>query len=360
MTKNTDDSDGHQSLFGNKEKLQLHQLRLLEWNGISVGRDQGQKDKPTGEKQVTDTPEKWCLTRGIDLYGWQKKCMDRWFKNGCKGTVKVVTGGGKTVLGLAIAERLQNEKVPELRVAIVVPTIVLMNQWYDELLESGNLPAEAIARTGGGYHEDFDGGTRVLISVLVSASKKLPDMVQKAGVAESLLLIVDECHRAGSKEKSRIFETKRGFNLGLSATPEREEDGEQDESSVFEKSLLGQQLGSIIYDFNLIEALKLGIVPSYTILHYGLGLSAGEKDIAYERELRKGVTVTVKLSESRSGEQAKEVASMIMAVKDPQGGRFYVNEYLNVFAPRMEGLFTDYFYCGRINLENWFPEPYAE
>lgn len=281
MAKNASGSGKSRPLFGSKERLNLHQLRLLEWQDGDVGGHRDRETKPVKEQQVSDVPDKWCLTRDIDLYDWQKECIDRWFGGGCKGTVKVVTGGGKTTLALAIAERLQNENAPELRVAVVVPTIVLMNQWHDELLASGNLPADAIARMGGGHGDVFDESKRVLISVLVSASKKLPDMIRKAGVAESLLLIVDECHRAGSKDMSRVFQTKRKFGLGLSATPEREDD-ERDDDSVYESSSLGQQLGPIIYDFNLADALKFGIVPPYTISHYGLNLSAKEKN-RYER-----------------------------------------------------------------------------
>lgn len=279
--KNTGGSGKSRPLFGNKERLNLHQLRLLEWQDGDVGGRRPRETEPVKGKKVSSIPDKWHLTQGIDLYGWQKECVNRWFSGGCKGTVKVVTGGGKTMLALAIAERLQNEKAPELRVAIVAPTIVLMNQWYDELLENGNLPADAIARMGGGHEDSFDENKRMLISVLVSASKKLPDMIREAGVAESLLLIVDECHRAGSKDMSRVFQTRRKFSLGLSATPEREE-GERDDDSVYESSPLGRQLGPIICDFNLADALKCGIVPPYTISHYGLNLSVREKS-RYER-----------------------------------------------------------------------------
>jgi len=279
--KNTGGSGKSRPLFGSKERLNLHQLRLLEWHdGDAVGH-RGRKADPIKEEQVSAIPDKWCLTRGINLYGWQKECIGRWFAGGCKGTVKVVTGGGKTTLALAIAERLQNENAPGLMVAVVVPTIVLMNQWYDELLASGNLPADAIARLGGGHGDVFDESKRVLISVLVSASKKLPDMIRDAGIAESLLLIVDECHRAGSKDMSKVFQTGRKFSLGLSATPERDED-EMENDSVYESSSLGRQLGPIIYDFDLAAALKSGIVPPYTISHYGLNLSAREKS-RYER-----------------------------------------------------------------------------
>ena len=67
-------------------------------------------------------------------HGWQQQCATKWIKKG-RGTVKVVTGGGKTLLALMIMEVLQNTVDPNLRVVIVVPTIVLMHQWHDAILE---------------------------------------------------------------------------------------------------------------------------------------------------------------------------------------------------------------------------------
>lgn len=280
--------------LSSQDHLTLHQLRLLEWLDSKMPEDK----KSSNEDALIDAraktiPEKWQLTKSIALYEWQRACVDRWFEQK-RGTIKVVTGAGKTVLALAIAEQLQNTSVPELRVAIVVPTIVLMNQWVDELANKGNLPLCAIGRLGGGYKDDFSEGKRILIGVLASASRELPDIVDRAGVGQKLFFVADECHRLGSKEMSRVFQTKRAFNLGLSATPEREDatestlddeitkDSQVDEATSYGTSLTGRELGEIIYDFSLANALELGIVPHFTINHYGLPLSP-EEGITYER-----------------------------------------------------------------------------
>jgi superfamily II DNA or RNA helicase len=188
-----------------------------------------------------------------------------------KGTVKVVTGGGKTLLALSVAEKVQNALDKELRLAVVVPTIVLMHQWYDALLEHGNLPAQAIGRLGGGYDEDFE-NRRVLIAVLTSASKQLPKLVRKAKVGRHLLLIADECHRTGAKEMSEVFKTERRWSLGLSATPERE-----DEDLDYDASRMGSELGPIIFEFNLADAIRERLVPKFTINHYGLPMTFEER-----------------------------------------------------------------------------------
>ena len=260
--------------FHSEERLLLHQLRLLEW----MTREESKRIVDDGEEgreistRPTALPDRWELTKGVRPYEWQRRCIDRWFENGGSGTVKVVTGGGKTFLALAIAERVQNTQDSELRLAIVVPTIVLMHQWHDALLEHGNLPQRAIGRLGDSHKDDFEDGRRILITVLASARTQLPRVVEKSHVGDRLMLVVDECHRTGARENSQVFETPRKWSLGLSATPERE-----GEDADYDKSLVGQALGRIIYEFNLADALREGLVPKFTINHYGLPMNPAER-----------------------------------------------------------------------------------
>ncbi len=325
--------DRDASRFGDAERLMLHQLRLLEWLDSRTDRAGGVvQAEAVVTPPSTAIPDEWRLTHGIDLYDWQKDCIERWFSAKGRGTVKVVTGAGKTLLALALAERLQNHQAPDLRVAVIVPTIVLMHQWYDELLAHGNLPPLAIGRLGGGYRDDFSAGRRVLIAVLASAHKLLPRLVRKENLGKRLLLVADECHRLGAKEMSQVFETERAFSLGLSATPERDDDEPTEEDTGYEGSHLGQALGPIIYDFTLADALKLGIVPTFTIHHYGLSLNEAERG-RYDRlsraisesqtELRNrapgerssgpGFFQWARMMSSRGGSEIGTLASRLMA-----------------------------------------------
>jgi len=261
------------SLFGDAEALALHQLRLLE-GMVTAGRKRFADDAlPTAPHESVAIPDTWKLTKGVEPHPWQHQCIAKWRKKKGRGTVKVVTGAGKTLLALFIAELLQNTEDNELRLVIVVPTIVLMHQWYDAILDHGNLPAEAIGRLGGGHDENFSGGRRILITVLASASAQLPKLVKEASVEEHLMLVADECHRAGANEMSNVFKTKRRWSLGLSATPEREDD----DDAGYDKSLLGKKLGPIIYQFTLGDALREGLIPKFTINHYGLSMTVEER-----------------------------------------------------------------------------------
>ena len=280
---NTDFPD--ESVFTEDHALRLHNLRSRQL--IAAGRRRAVAPSAEGEEQPSDSiPSHWKMTQGVQPHTWQQQCVAKWMQKK-RGTVKVVTGGGKTLLALMIAELLQNTVDSDLRVVIVVPTIVLMHQWYDAILHHSNLPPEAIARLGGGYTEEFSPRTRILISVLSSASRQLAKLVKKADVGKHLYLIADECHRTGAKEMSQIFKTERQWSLGLSATPEREEDMD----AGYNKSLIGRKLGPIIYDFTLADALVGGLVPKFTINHYALPMTPQER--ARYEALSRSITDTM-------------------------------------------------------------------
>lgn len=272
------------------EQVQRQQLNILDYWGNKQQEgfaDETSVDHPDAKSSVSES-EVWRLIAGIEMHNWQRECSQKWFESGHQGVVKVVTGAGKTILACAIIERLQNQVAHDLRVAVVVPTVVLLGQWYDLLKERSNLPAAAIGRLGGGFKDGFAGSVRILISVLNSAATRLPELASR--LQSPLLLVVDECHRAGAAEMSKVFATRRTFNLGLSATPEREEvaaeesedaDATGNPSVDFDETVLGRELGSVIYELDYQQAVEHGILSRFVISHYGLPLEPAER-IRYE------------------------------------------------------------------------------
>lgn len=274
-----------------QEELLRHNL---ETRSYWSQRDPAPVDGVFSHAKEKSIPRVWHMTKGITLYDWQEDCVNKWFENK-RGTIKVVTGAGKTILALAIMEKLQAVN-KDLRVAIVVPTTVLQDQWYDEILRNSNLPPEMIGRLSGDYKDKFDGKTRILICVLNSAAKRLPRLAAKSKVEENLLLIADECHKAGASFMQRVFLTKRAYNLGLSATPEREEELETNRNEDYCTTILGQELGPIIYELTVRQALEQGILPEFEIHHYGLPLSEIERE-QYENLSRRLRDVAGRLRE---------------------------------------------------------------
>src|SRR5205823_3630885 len=63
----------------------------------------------------------------LTLRDWQRQALRLWTGGGHKGIVSVVTGGGKTVFALACIRELSPDTT-----MIVVPTIALLDQWWEE------------------------------------------------------------------------------------------------------------------------------------------------------------------------------------------------------------------------------------
>jgi superfamily II DNA or RNA helicase len=295
-----------------EERLELQQLRLLEWAEDS-------RRSEVADDDVSDAPEArvgddWRLTADLDLHPWQERAVEAWFAAGRRGTIKVVTGAGKTVAALAIIERLQREDA-ELRVAVVVPTVVLMNQWYDVFTRQARLPETTVGRLGGGHKGAFSESRRILIVVLATARKDLPNLVPHADVAGHLLLIVDESHRAGAPQMSAVLDTPRAYSLGLSATPERGEG----EIASDESERLWDELGGIVFELSFADAIREGLLPPFRIDHFGLPLNSTEAQ-RYE-------ALTRSVSDAR-----KELTAMSSAARRAGGG-----EALMSWARRVSG-----------------------
>ena len=189
-----------------------------------------------------------------------------------RGTLEIFTGGGKTLIGLAcVAEA--SRRSAHMRLAVVVPTEALARQWRAQIAKHTDLPANLIGQLGGGKKDSFR-SKRALVCVLNSAATHLARM---AADAQPLMIVIDECHRAGAPTFSRALDTPAIYRLGLSATPEREEIDEYGEPIEYDEQVLGQKLGSVVCRFSLKDARAVGWLPSYAIHHHGVQLLDAER-----------------------------------------------------------------------------------
>ncbi|MBM3464272.1 MAG: DEAD/DEAH box helicase [Alphaproteobacteria bacterium] len=266
-----------QTPFTDADRLRLLQLQTRRAMADRRVKSTEVDAPPPGGQTACDTDlERWrLLPESLVLHAWQKECLAKWLPLGC-GTVKVATGGGKTIFALAAAQALQNSTQADLRLVIVVPTIPLMNQWYDDLRE-GTVPASAIGFMGAGRAPPQASSLRILLCVLNSAREKLPEFVASAGWGPRMLLVVDECHRSGAEQAQRIFDSHPRYTLGLSATPEQDgEDEEVPSDQAYERGVVGRALGPIIFDFTLRMSLEAGLLTPFEVWHVALPLAPEE------------------------------------------------------------------------------------
>jgi len=221
---------------------------------------------------------------GFELVDWQRDAVEAW-KRGSgrphRGTLEIFTGGGKSLVALECMAAAA-EIDPDLKVAIVAPTEALARQWIGVVTRYTDLQDSDVGLLGGGGKDSLE-THRVLVAVLNSAAKFLPD---QARAAQPLMLVVDECHRAGAPTFSKVLDSVAEYRLGLSATPDREEFDDDGEPLEFDEQLVGRLLGPVVYRFGLRDARNAGWLPDYELHHHGLTLHPAERE-EYDRLSRR-------------------------------------------------------------------------
>lgn len=132
-------------------------------------------------------------------------------KNREDGILSLSCGKGKTVLAIAAWAAY-----PTAGPAIAIcPTLDIVYQWRDRLVQFTNLKQEDVGIIGDG-HEDID-KPFVVATLQTLAKKPFPmHFYSRFGV-----IYFDECHRLGAPYFSRVAPLFTGTRIGLSATWQR-------------------------------------------------------------------------------------------------------------------------------------------
>ena len=199
------------------------------------------------------------------LRHWQRSALSAWLGNGSRGIVAAATGTGKTTLALAaIAEFWESTA----RVAIVVPTIALQRQWIKALADGFGLARTQVG-TMGGDATDLREGHGFIVGVINSARTGLPALTEGwRSEGRRVMLVIDECHWAAADANSEVLQSSFDATLGLSATPERTDDG-------FDEILI-PQLGDVVFRYSLREALDDELLAPLTCWNLLFDLTARE------------------------------------------------------------------------------------
>ncbi len=221
----------------------------------------------------------------ISLRAWQRTALQKWKQEGYHGIISVVTGGGKTIFALSCIAELKPKAT-----LIVVPTMALLEQWWEESANYFDMQLDEINIIDGRLR--FKQGTVniAVINTAVKLSKKIHD---------DCFLIVDECHKAASDKFQRIFDIKYYASLGLSATPERPYDDGLDD-------ILIPNLGPVIFTYNYNDAMRDGAIVPFD-LHNILFDLEDDRQLEYNK-ISKSIAVSIK----RNGPDADETIALYL------------------------------------------------
>ncbi|MDZ7260598.1 MAG: DEAD/DEAH box helicase family protein [candidate division KSB1 bacterium] len=181
---------------------------------------------------------------------YQKEGLAAWLKTGCRGSITLPTGAGKSFLALTAMEQISQSTL------IVLPTLALMNQWHDLLTDAFGLEVGIL---GGGYH--------LLQEITVTTYDSAYLYIDQYG-DRFAFIIFDEVHHLPSPTYSHIAEMSLApYRLGLTATYQRP-DGLH--------GMLERLVGPMVYR-KTVEDLKGEHLAEYEIVRLKVELTPEEK-----------------------------------------------------------------------------------
>ncbi len=198
------------------------------------------------------------------LRTWQKTAFSLFEANSFRGIIEVATGGGKTIFALFAFQELLNS-YPQLSILVVVPTTALQDQWYVNFREDLQFEPNDISLL---TSRSNDQSLKKANIVVINSARELALSLE---AQNRLLLVVDECHRAGSEENARALTGDWFSTLGLSATPDRQYDDGTERHVV-------PALGAKIFSYSVQEALRDGVLVPFILKNVEIPLLPEERE----------------------------------------------------------------------------------
>lgn len=190
------------------------------------------------------------LTSGIKLRDYQEKALGAWREAGHRGLIVLPTGAGKTIIAMKAVEELREATL------IVVPTLVLADQWRQRLEEEFGIRVGAVG-----------GGSRQVRAVTVATYDSASLRADRMGNLFRLL-IFDEVHHLPAESYRRIgLSYIARHRLGLTATLGRD-DGT--------RHSLRELVGDVVYEMAVDELAGIHLAD-YTVETVQVPLSPDEQ-----------------------------------------------------------------------------------
>jgi superfamily II DNA or RNA helicase len=208
----------------------------------------------------------------------QIDALKAWHDLGSRGVFEHATGSGKTYIALLAIKDHVRRGLPAL---ILVPSRLLLDQWWDEI--RSEIPESTVLLAGSGndrwrHPNRLRGltdpspelGPRIILATMQTASTD--DFLRGVSAGNHLLVVADEVHQIGSPQNSRVLTLSSGPRLGLSATPTRYGDPVGTQKII-------DYFGTIILPrVTLYDAIRAGRLVEYEYHPHPVHLTATEAD----------------------------------------------------------------------------------
>ncbi|MCK5027962.1 MAG: DEAD/DEAH box helicase family protein, partial [Candidatus Pacebacteria bacterium] len=197
---------------------------------------------------------------------WQIKAYNKWCENNRHGTIKAVTGSGKSLVGIMGLVNYFYYLNQTKKIYIIVKTKALQNQWVKNVKNLTDIDEKHIGLIGNGMHDDEIEGEdrkRIIVAIINSLRRVIVD---------EGLLILDECHNYCSEENFK-FINRSSFEqlMAISATPE-----------CMNIHLL-KDIAPFVYQYDLQDARDDDVVSEFKIVNIGVKFT-NEEEIEYREK----------------------------------------------------------------------------
>lgn len=189
------------------------------------------------------------------LWNHQIDAVNRLRINSYNGIVVIGTGLGKTRIATEVMKELRTKTL------IVVPTIHLMTQWRQVLVDEGFNPEQI-----GIYYGETKSFNKITVAVINSICDQ-PDLDKQFG-----LLVCDEVHHLSEKARmfSRLLLNNRfEYSIGLTATIDKDNPANK---------IIFERIGRVIYEYKTEHAVKDDLLNQFSIINVGVDLSYNDKE----------------------------------------------------------------------------------
>ena len=195
---------------------------------------------------------------------YQRVAIRSWFASNGRGTLRMATGTGKTIVALEIAKEL-GARVDLGAVIVVCPYKHLVDQWALQCAQYGTVPilayedrARWLEKLNGAVYAALTSSQRpvwILTTNATFSGEPFQDKLSQLPLP--ILLIADEAHNLGAVGLRAKLPKAARFRLALSATPERwfDDDGTE--------AILGYFGGILEPELTLRDAIAAGALVPY-------------------------------------------------------------------------------------------------
>ena len=286
----------------------------------------------------------------LELRDYQQQAVVNWLKNKGRGTLKMATGSGKTIIGLAIATELY-QKIALQVLLIICPYRHLVLQWERHCRDFNLDPICAMnsindwQKTLSNQLYNIASGKQKFLTIIATNSTFISEgfTTQLKFFPAKTLIIGDEAHNLGSTRLEASLPHNIGLRLALSATPQRYYDHSGTEA-------LLDYFGEIIApEFTLADAIKKGALVPY--LYYPVFVELTETESFLYAKLTKRIGWN--LSNNPSFQDNDTLTSLLTKRSRLVGSAMNKLEALkDIMKNRLHTSHT-LFYCGDGNIENY-------